>query len=47
MNKCINCLHYEVCKYKDQEFCIGTKIEDLVHECKDYIDKKIIGDNND
>lgn len=38
--RCINCLHYDVCKYKDQKVSIGTKVEDLIHECKDFIKKE-------
>lgn len=41
MNKrCIDCLHYEVCKYKDQKVSIGTKVENLIHECKNFISKE-------
>lgn len=41
MNKrCIDCLHYEVCKYKDQEVCRGTTVADTLHECKDFKSKE-------
>lgn len=35
--RCVECLHYGVCKHKDQKISIGTKVEDLIHECKDFI----------
>lgn len=36
MKKCIECLHYEVCKFKDQTICRGTTVADTLHECKDF-----------
>ena len=39
MAKCIDCLHFEVCKYKLEEICKFTKIEDLIHNCTKFRDR--------
>ena len=40
MKKCIECLHYEVCKFKDQKISIGTTVAETLHDCKDFKSKE-------
>lgn len=37
IKSCQTCLHNNVCKFTDEELCKGTKVKDLITECKDYI----------
>lgn len=36
MKSCNNCLHYNVCKFKDEELCKGIKVKDLLHDCANF-----------
>lgn len=38
-NRCVNCLHRNVCKYKNEKVSLGTTIADLTHDCRDYIEQ--------
>ena len=41
---CKNCKYYDVCTYKSEPVSVGTKVEDLIHECvyfKDPVVKKL------
>ena len=35
---CQKCIHSNVCKFTDKEVCKGTKVNDLEHDCKDYVE---------
>ena len=39
MAKCIDCLHFEVCKHRMDEICKFTNIEDLIHNCSKFTDR--------
>ena len=36
IKSCQTCLHNNVCKFTDEELCKGTKVKDLITDCKDY-----------
>ena len=38
---CKNCIHFSVCKFADEEVCKGTKVKDLEHDCKDYLENVV------
>lgn len=41
---CKNCKYYDVCTHKSEPVSVGTKVEDLIHECvyfKDPVVKKL------
>ena len=39
MARCIDCLHFEVCKQRMEELCKWTKVEDLIHNCSKFKDR--------
>ena len=38
---CKDCIHSSVCKFADEEVCKGTKVKDLEHDCKDYLENVV------
>lgn len=36
---CSDCIKSEVCKFKEEELCPGTTIEDLAHNCRNFLSK--------
>lgn len=47
IKSCQTCLHNNVCKFTDEELCKGTKVKDLITECKDYFANGVtVTDNN-
>ena len=44
LTNCQTCLHNKVCKYTDEELCIGTKVKDLITECKDYTESVTVNE---
>ena len=42
IKSCQTCLHNNVCKFTDEELCKGTKVKDLITDCKDYFANGVI-----
>ena len=40
MKSCNDCMHYNVCKFKEEELCKGTKVKDLLHDCANFEQKQ-------
>lgn len=39
---CKNCIHINVCKFANEDVSIGTKVKEIIHNCKDFQDKEDI-----
>lgn len=38
--QCKDCIHYNICKFPNQEICKGTKVSDLkIDNCVDFVSK--------
>lgn len=38
--QCKDCIHYNICKFSNQEICKGTKVSDLeIDNCVDFVSK--------
>ena len=40
MAECSNCLHFEVCALRYEKLCKGTLVEDLIHDCSKFKDRR-------
>lgn len=36
LKECINCIHKNVCKFAEENVAAGTKVREIMHECKDF-----------
>lgn len=36
---CKDCVHYDVCKYKDEKVSLGITVKETMHNCKDFKNK--------
>lgn len=36
LKECINCIHKNVCKFAEENIAVGTKVKEIMHECKDF-----------
>lgn len=39
MKICKECLYFEVCAFRYETLCKGTKVEDLIHDCTKFKDR--------
>ena len=39
MKTCKECLYFEVCVFRYETLCKGTKVEDLIHDCTRFKDR--------
>jgi hypothetical protein len=39
MKTCKECLYFEVCAFRYETLCKGTKVEDLIHDCTKFKDR--------